>query len=142
MPKPIPVMERLWRKVDKRGPDECWPWMGSHNTMRRPYGHIGLLGGGTEYVHRLVYEETTGPIPEGWQVDHLCNNSLCCNPKHLEAVTQQVNLARRTMLWNSAKTHCKRGHLFDEANTYTTSKGRHCRACKRLRYHEQKGTAA
>jgi hypothetical protein len=39
---------------------------------------------------------------------------------------------------NRAKTHCKYGHPFDEANTYWTSKGRHCKECTLRRTRERR----
>lgn len=45
-------------------------------------------------VHRVAYKLYKGPIPEGLQVDHLCSNSLCTLPSHLEACTQQENVRR------------------------------------------------
>jgi len=35
--------------------------------------------------------------------------------------------------YNSAKTECKRGHVFDAANTYTWRGSRQCRTCARER---------
>lgn len=65
----------------------CWEWQGAIHS-----GGYGVLG--REYVHRLVYEELIGPVPEGLQLDHLCRNRRCCNPGHLEPVTQAENLQR------------------------------------------------
>src|SRR5258706_516480 len=79
-------------------PDGCWMWTG-HNTTARAdkggltYGHI-KMGKTQKCVHRVSYEKFVGPIPDGYEIDHLCNNTLCYNPKHLEAVTPQVNKQR------------------------------------------------
>ena len=125
---------RFWSKVDRRGPEECWPWMGTRN--RNGYGQISFDGRG-QMVHRVAYELCVGPIPEGLTLDHLCRVRHCVNPAHLEPVTQQENLAR-TVGWFGAnqrrKTHCPKGHPYDEENTYITRRGhRACRECKRQR---------
>lgn len=39
--------------------------------------------------------DSFGYIPGNKQVDHLCNQRLCCNPQHLELVTHQTNQRRR-----------------------------------------------
>lgn len=67
--------------------DDCWLW--GSTVADTGYGRIG-----TDYVHRIAHEEYIGPIPDGYQVDHLCRVRLCVNPEHLEAVTQQENLRR------------------------------------------------
>src|SRR5437762_12450718 len=59
----------------------CWLW---HGTRA---GHYGLYK--HELAHRWAYKHFTGPIPAGYQVDHLCHRRTCVNPAHLEAVTQQ-----------------------------------------------------
>lgn len=85
------ITERFWAKVEKTA--TCWVWTGA---TKYGYGVIGVgrRTEGTVQVHRLSYELHTGPIPEGLQIDHLCFNTACVNPDHLEAVTQQVNLER------------------------------------------------
>lgn len=122
----------FWRKVDKT--PTCWLWTGTSADGR--YGRFHLLGRNYQ-AHRWAYEQLVGPIPEGLQLDHLCRVTLCVNPDHLEPVTGRVNTLRGNTIQaaNAAKTHCKHGHPFDEANTYirASDNGRICRTCQRER---------
>jgi hypothetical protein len=87
-----PLHERLWRKVDKRGPDECWPWTAGSN--KTGYGTIQAEDKSRPFlVHRVAYEAVTGPIPAGMCVLHRCDNPACCNPAHLWLGTQLDNIA-------------------------------------------------
>ncbi len=111
----------------------CWLWQ---RTTTHGYGHKPVNG---RYVraHRWAYELLVGPIPEGLELDHLCRDRACINPAHLEPVTRRENAKRGSAgLINAArqraKTHCKNGHPFNEANTRVNRKGyRECRACAR-----------
>lgn len=92
-----PLSDRLWRNVAKRGPAECWPWIGSTRTSG--YGSIGTGGrkGKSATAHRVVWELTHGPIPRssdyhGMVVMHTCDNRLCCNPLHLVLGRQSDNV--------------------------------------------------
>lgn len=84
-------------------------------------------------AHRFAYERAHGPIPDGLTIDHLCRVRPCVNPEHMEAVTSGVNVLRGESPWakNARKTHCVRGHAFDEANTLHLRGQRRCRACAR-----------
>ena len=67
----------------------CWEWVG-HGT---DYGVF--YGGGTiASSHRFAYEAWVGPIPDGLDLDHLCYNTRCVNPAHLEPVTHLENVRR------------------------------------------------
>lgn len=46
-------------------------------------------------AHRFAYELFVGPIPSGYDIDHVCRNRRCVNPAHLEAVPGDVNRSRR-----------------------------------------------
>lgn len=122
--RPItPVSELFWRHVQKA--DGCWPWTA---RTREGYGRYTTLGR-TWQAHRLAYELTVGPIPDGLTIDHLCLNTLCVNPAHLEPVPLIVNMKRHT----DAMTHCKHGHELAGDNLRVDKRGfRNCRACQRI----------
>jgi len=142
------LLDRFWEKVDKSG--DCWLWTGARR--KDGYAVIGEGGHGGQnlLVHRVGWESEYGPVPEGLQIDHRCHNDdlacpggftcphrACVRPSHLEAVTQQVNLARgrgveAAAVLRRAKTHCPQDHPYSGDNLYVTPAGkRTCRECQR-----------
>ncbi|HCS1260856.1 TPA: HNH endonuclease, partial [Salmonella enterica] len=98
MPKKRPIEERFWEKVDKRGDDECWIWLGAtiqpgggRHIKPQIYGKIAgpRTPAGRVFwsSHRLSWFLKYGDIPPGMLVDHKCHNTLCVNPSHLRLVT-------------------------------------------------------
>lgn len=85
-----PAEQRFWAKVDRRGPDECWPWLGS--LAMGGYGKL-WRDGKYEGAHRIAWELANGPIPDGLWALHRCDNPPCCNPSHLFLGTNADNVA-------------------------------------------------
>jgi len=111
---------------------DCWSWAGSHSGAG--YGYMPRPAQGMP-AHRAAYEAMMGSIPDGLVIDHLCRNRGCVNPWHLEPVTQLENVRRGNVGDNNrAKTHCPKGHPYDEQNTYRVKTGRLCRICKNERW--------
>lgn len=99
--------ERFWKKVDKRGPDECWKWLAS---TAHGYGQLKIPGQTSmALAHRYSYELHFGPIPHDLWVLHKCDNPLCVNPAHLYLGTHQKNMHDMV-----AKGRQKRGNLTAE----------------------------
>lgn len=126
-----PPTAEMLRSRTREIPSGCWIWTG-----QKTKNGYGLFRHTT--THRVMYEVAVGPIPTGYTIDHVkargCISTSCVNPTHLEAVPHRVNLWRGDG-WagqRARQTHCKRGHLFDEANTRVKPNGtRHCRECDR-----------
>lgn len=129
---PLSVLAaRMAERVDKVSAPPHWLWT---KSLNKGYGWISFNGVRLQ-AHRVAYELAVGPIPDGFEIDHLCRVPACVNPEHLEAVPHKVNAARGIgpTAINGRKMMCKRKHLFTPENTYINPRGeRNCRACRRM----------
>lgn len=111
--------------------DGCWHWLGAKQPDG--YGRFRNDDGAAVLAHRWAYESARGPIPSDMTVDHLCRNTSCVNPAHMEIVSREVNASRGSR--NGAKSHCDHGHEFTPENTYSPPSRpsvRDCRTCRQL----------
>ncbi len=142
-PVPKPAVDRVMART-RPAEGGCIEFMGARNE--RGYGVVQLgRGVGTDKVHRVVYRALVGEIPDGMTLDHLCCNPVCVNVEHLEPVTRAENTRRQWAAGRGnagakerAKTHCPRGHPYDEANTRRSGGRRYCRTCDRERARARK----
>ena len=128
-----PAYQRFLAKIEKQ-PDGCWNWKGW--ITANGYGQFTVTQPTKRkvYAHRWAYEHWNGPIPEGLVIDHLCRNTACCNPAHLETVTLLENI-QRSPHYPGRKTHCKHGHELSGTNVRIDKRGhRSCKACEKRRH--------
>jgi len=106
MPGPVPVDPaiRYHAKVARRGPDECWPWLGG---CFKPSGYGRFYVGKTSTTaHRFGYKLLVGPVPDDIMVCHTCDNPPCQNPAHWFPGTAADNSADMV---NKDRAHHPRG---------------------------------
>lgn len=143
--KMLPVLERVRLRSERQG--DCYVFLGQRTADG--YGVVGVQGK-RQMVHKVVWEDVNGPVPEGMQLDHKCKNEPCWNPEHLRLVTPRENVlfSDSPAAKNAVKTHCSRGHEFSPENTrviYRKDRAhpeRVCRECKRERRQEARARDA
>jgi len=119
--------------VEDRGfTSPCWIWTRFINYGG--YGNARLQPYTTRLAHRISYMEAVGPIPDGYEVDHLCHVRRCCNPAHLEAVPKLENIRRglpalRAAAVRRRRPFCKYGHPAAEFGRIAKGGSRYCSAC-------------
>lgn len=133
-------VELFWSGVDKS--QDCWTrGRGTRWYVKFPAAAGTFLG------HRVAYELTVGPIPEGMVILHSCDNIRCVNPSHLRAGTKGDNNAdmfNKGRNWQASVTHCPYGHEYTPENSlfHRGDKGLHCRTCHNTRslarYHDKR----
>jgi hypothetical protein len=141
------IEERFWFFVDRRGPDECWPWKG---WKEHGYGYFQWTENGQRRrvaVHRFAYELLREPLSSQDCCDHRCHkpdecegrddcpHRACCNPAHIRPGPNAANITRgRTHHNNRYRTHCKQGHLLEGENVRLYGPDgtwRRCISCER-----------
>ena len=99
--------DRFWRRVEKRGNDECWPWLG-HRTGG--YGTVDFFIEGKSRsmkAHRVAYFLHTEEDPREMGVCHRCDNPSCCNPSHFFLGTHDDNMADKARKGRVARASSK-----------------------------------
>lgn len=67
---------------------ECLEWTG--DTSDSGYGNMRFEGR-MRRAHTVAFILEHGPVPEGYELDHKCHNTLCVNTRHLRLATPKQN---------------------------------------------------
>lgn len=119
----------------------CWKWLGGLNGK----GYVNIRFKDKNYKGHHVSLLLHGiRRPKNTEVDHICRNRDCVNPRHLRSVTHRINMIENSIsasALNFKKTHCKHGHALVEENIIIRirpngNRNRRCKACVRLQYHK------
>ena len=125
---------------------ECIPWTGRINEFG--YGTLG-----PKLAHRVAWEQTHGPIPDGMTIDHLCHDPAVCrggvkcshrscvNVDHMTLVTAKQN-RQRSYHRSVLITHCPEGHPYSGDNLLVSGGKRYCRECRRVKSRQRKHAKA
>lgn len=146
-PDPGRWVERIQKgvKVNDHG---CWVWTGSLD--RNGYGRFKATICGRKRnfsAHRAAWLCLRGSIPYPLIPDHLCRNRACCNPEHMELVSNSVNVlrgdhsrkkgrsGRRAGVPGCGKHGLADGHYYNGTDGYAHWV---CRTCARSRRRERR----
>lgn len=134
----------LFARLERLG--ECLVWTGELSG-RGGYGVVATELNRKRYryfVHRVTWEQATGKrVPRNRVLDHLCRNTRCAEPTHLEPTTRAENTRRQAAAIHGSDPgrRCKNGHV-GEYRTDPKSRKRYCKGCARDNarryYHERK----
>ncbi len=129
------IPEKVFEQISINKETDCWLWTGRLNGLSYPVIFKPKTKDhkkGETLVHRWIFQYYKGEIQKGFHVHHICNNKICVNPQHLEAldVNSHLKKGNSPSTINSRKTHCKRGHSLDNAYIEKPNGKRHCIICR------------
>jgi hypothetical protein len=128
-----PLEDRFWEKV-RKGPD-CWVWVGAVSAPGQ-HGRIWVAEERRKVIaSRVSWTMHNGPIPDGMEVCHRCDNPPCVRPDHLFLGTHRANMrdaSDKGRAGPGVVTHCRKGHVLAETAVVDRRTGRRrCVVCRR-----------
>lgn len=97
----VPELSRILSNVDHVGcyaGTRCWLWRSYLNPAGYPMTSSRIDGEMVSVaLHRWIWEQMRGPIPEGHQIQHKCGMRRCLNPRHLEPIHRNADAEVRLL---------------------------------------------
>jgi hypothetical protein len=91
-------IRNFWLKVDKRGPDECWPWIGARSGDDRPAFGVDGRQYAASHIALALDDRPRPPGPNDHALHGDCSNPACMNPAHLRWGSNLENVADKVRL--------------------------------------------
>lgn len=133
------VTQAFWSRVDKKGPDDCWLWLGGYSS-RAKYGRF-WDGKRNRPAHQVAWEiANERPFPQGMMGCHSCDNPPCVNPNHIwpgTAADNSRDCLAKGRHSSKPRSHCQRGHPLTGNNRKPTTGGYRCATCARVATRER-----
>lgn len=92
--------------------------------------------------HWFAYQLMHGPIPDGYQVDHRCHNTLCVNPAHLRLATNKENHENRSGATAISKSGIRGVSWNEKRRKWVASVGHHGKVWQQRFDTQQEAVAA
>jgi hypothetical protein len=132
---PPNALERFVIAIEVDTGSGCWRRRLGVRLSHKGYGSFYLVGR-QRPAHCASHMMFIGPIPDGYEVDHVkargCRYKDCVRPDHLEAVTPRENTLRSNNMAarHARTTHCPKGHEYTPDNIYWVGPKKDRRQCK------------
>ena len=132
----------LSTKTEISSDHDCVLWVGARRSVDG-YGAF-CIGNKVYPAHRLMYKIAIGGIPPKYLIHHICGNTNCINPSHLETMNFRAHflIGASPPAVNHMKCECVHGHPFNKKNTRIFNEKnrirRACRACGRDAYNRHR----
>lgn len=136
------VDEKTWARFKSRYEVDtstgCWNWDNKIVNGTNLYGRF-MYGGHRYSAHVFSYMIHVKEIElnSKFDTDHLCRNTKCVNPEHLEYVSELENIRRGKGIFNSDPDRCPNGHLYSEVGMDGRSDSTRCSECRRIKIRKQ-----
>lgn len=127
---PIGTIDRFLDRIRFKPDTECWIWIGGQNSGYGAFEcNLDESSKRTWRTHRLAFGLANGLPDRGHHIHHVCQNKICCNPSHLEALTLDDHCREEKRL-QGLRNCCQKGHPYTpETTIHSTNGRRQCRIC-------------
>jgi len=112
-------VKKFWDKVDIKGQDECWNWLGAtkkNGTETQAYFPAPFFSGKTQSAARVAFWTSRGFTGKMRTFHQPGCSILCCNPRHLrlrevESVPVPAEISTINLSYGNIFQHARANNL-------------------------------